>query len=213
MVIGKILIACEYSGVVRDAFIRLGYDAISCDIIPTISPGPHIQAEVQTVIHRQWDLIIAHPPCTYLCNSGVAHLFDENGDAIEPRWDALDSACEFFNLFLHCECRRVLIENPIPHKYAVERLICNYHQKIQPYQFGHTETKSTCLWLKGLPKLKDTNNVKEATMKLPIYERQRMHWLPPSKDRGLQRSITYLGIAEAIAFQYGPLTHFADKGY
>ena len=113
----KILVACEYSGVVRDAFTRLGHDAMSCDILPTDSLGKHHTGDIREVLYEEWDLIISHPPCTYLCNSGVCWLHTEEG-----RWEKLDEAAKFFRLFCDHPCEKVCIENPIPHKYAVERI-------------------------------------------------------------------------------------------
>lgn len=193
----KILIACEYSGTVRDAFIKLGYNAISCDILPTDKPGPHYQGDVKDLLKEKWDLIIAHPPCTYLANSGVCHLKDN-----PERFKKMNKAVDFFNLFLNVDCPRVCIENPIPHKYGVGK---TYTQIIQPWMFGHTESKATCLWLKGLPKLEETNNVKEEMMSLPKNKRQRLHYLPPSAERAKLRSKTFQGIADAMAEQWSKL--------
>ena len=141
----KILIACEYSGRVRDAFIAQGHQAISRDLLPTEIDGPHIQGNVLDVLDQGWDMMIAHPSCTYLTNSGVQWL---HRDA--SRWEKLDQACEFFNRLLDAPIEKICIENPIPHKYALERLHGRkYSQLIQPYMFGHMETKATCLWIKG----------------------------------------------------------------
>lgn len=195
----KVLIACEYSGTVRDALLRKGHDAISCDILPTDNPGPHHQGDIKEILYSEnWDLIIAHPPCTYLTNSGVCHLHKD-----PSRWSKLDDGAEFFKLFLNHPCERICIENPIPHKYAVERIGRKYDQIIQPWMFGHTERKATCLWLKGLPPLHPSNNVKEEMLKLPKNQQQRLHYLPPSPDRWKLRSKTYQGIAEAMAEQWG----------
>ena len=195
----EILIACEYSGIVRDAFIKKGHNAISCDILPTESPGPHYQGNVLDILYNDWDMIIAHPPCTYLSNSGVCHLYTDI-----TRWEKLDKAADFFNLFLDHPCKKVAIENPIQHKYARERLKNRkYTQIVQPYHFGHLETKRTCLWLKGLSPLKKTNDVKEEFDKLPDNQKQRLHYLPPSKDRAKLRSKTFSGIADAMADQWG----------
>ena len=195
----KVLIACEYSGTVREAFAKYGHDAISCDILPTDKPGNHYQGDVRDIINDDWDLIIAHPPCTYFANSGVSWLHKD-----ESRWQKLDEAAVFFNLFLDNKCPMIAIENPIPHKYAIERIKGRrYDQTIQPWQFGHPESKRTCLWLKNLPKLKETDNVKEEFLKLPKNQAQRLHYLPPSKDRWKIRSTTFTGIAEAMAIQWG----------
>ncbi len=195
----KVLIACEYSGRVRDAFLSKGHDAISCDILPTDSPGPHYQGDVRELLDHQWDLIIAHPPCTYLTNSGVRWLKTD-----PERWQALDEAAAFFRLFLETDAaEKVAIENPIMHKYAIERIGGIKHtQTIQPWQFGDMESKRTCLWLRNLPELKETNNVYEEMMQLPIAKRNRVHHCPPSDDRWKIRSTTFQGIANAMAEQW-----------
>jgi hypothetical protein len=193
----NILIGCEYSGTVREAFKKLGFNSWSCDLLPTDIPGQHFQCDVREILHKNWDLAIFHPSCTYLTNSGVCHLKTD-----PSRWAKLDEAGEFFRLLLNAPIPRIAIENPIPHKYAVERIGRKYDQIIQPWQFGHTESKATCLWLKNLPKLVETNNVKAEMMLLPDRERQRLHYLPPSPDRWKIRSKTYQGIADAIADQW-----------
>jgi hypothetical protein len=194
----KILIACEHSGTVRDAFTAKGHDVTSCDLLPTDKPGKHYQGNVEDILYQDWDMIIAHPPCTYFTNSGVCWLHKD-----PTRWEKLDEAAKFFNLFLDHPCKKVVIENPIPHKYAVERIKGRkYTQTIQPWQFGHPESKRTCLWIKGLEPLKETNNVKEEFLKLPKNQAQRLHYLPPSKDRWKIRSTTFQGIADAMAEQW-----------
>lgn len=189
-----ILVACEESGTVRDAFIKKGHNAISCDILDTSNPGPHICGDVKYLLKYKWDLLIAHPPCTYLCNSGVCHLKD-NSD----RYFKMIQAVEFFGLFMGANCDKICIENPIPHKYGLGK---TYTQIIQPWMFGHTERKATCLWLKGLPKLTPTDDVKEKMLKLPKSKQQRLHYLPPGKNRAKLRSKTYQGIADAMAEQW-----------
>jgi hypothetical protein len=195
----KVLIACEYSGTVRDAFIKAGHEALSCDLLPTDKPGPHHQGDIFEVIDQGWDLMIAHPPCTYLTNSGVCHLHKST-----DRWIKLFEAGDFFKKLLNAPIEKICIENPIMHKYG-KTLIGGIKQSqiIQPWMFGHTEQKATCLWLKGLPKLKETNNVKSEMMELPINQRQRLHYLPPSADRWKIRSKTYQGFADAMADQWG----------
>lgn len=194
----RVLVACEYSGKVRDAFIQHGHDAISCDILPTESKGPHYLGEVEDILHvEKWDLIIAHPPCTYLANSGVSWLHKDSS-----RWLKLDDGAAFFKLFLNHPADKICIENPIPHKYAVERIGKKYTQIVQPWMFGHPESKATCLWLKGLPLLNETHNVKEEMMKLPKNKRQRLHYTPPSKNRWKIRSTTFSGLAKAMALQW-----------
>jgi len=194
----KVLIACEESGTVRDAFLAKGHDAVSCDLIETSSPGPHIIGDALGVIKSaKWDLIIAHPPCTYLSNSGVCHLNDlKNHD----RMEAMHRASVFFYDILNSDCEKICVENPIPHKYGIGK---TYSQIIQPWMFGHPESKATCLWLKGLPNLVETNNVKSLWKSLPKKESQRLHYLSPGPDRAKLRSKTYKGIAEAMANQWG----------
>jgi len=194
----NILIACEHSGTVRDAFIKKSHAAISCDLLPTDTPGPHYQGDVRDILYLDWDMIIAHPDCTYITNSGVCHLHTD-----EARWKKLDSACEFFKLFIDHPCEKKVIENPIPHKYAVERIGQKYSQIIHPWQHGHPEKKATCLWVFGLPNLNESNNVKKEMEILPKNQQQRIHYLPPSKDRWKIRSKTFDGIAEAMADQWG----------
>ena len=186
----KVLVACEFSGVVRDSFLAKGHDTISCDLLPTDSPGPHYQGDIFDIINEGFDLMIAHPPCTYLCNSGVCWLHIREG-----RWNQMREGAEFFKKLLNADIPKICVENPIMHKYAKEIIGVNQSQVIQPYMFGHGEKKATCLWLKNLPLLKPTNIVEGRI--------QRLHLLPPSKDRAKLRSITYKGIAEAMADQWG----------
>lgn len=198
----KVLVACEFSGRVRDAFIKRGHDAISCDILETESPGPHYVGDVRDLLSQDWDLIIAFPPCTYLAQSGVQWL-----KKVDGRWDQMIKAVEFFNLFLDHSCQRICIENPVMHGYARERLSKQtaYAQKVQPFHHGHPERKGTCLWLKGLPLLRASNNVSEQMIGMHSSEKARVHWEAPGKDRQKNRSRTYLGIAEAMAEQWGSL--------
>lgn len=198
----KILIACEYSGTVRDAFNELGHNATSCDLLNTDKPGSHYKGDVKDILYNEWDLIIAHPPCTYITNSGVCHLYNKDGSKNIERWEKLKEATEFFKLFVNHPCRKICIENPIPHGHALKQIGKKYSQIVQPYQFGHAEQKATCLWLKGLPILKHTKNVYSEMMELPIKERQRLHYLPPSPDRWKIRSQTFQGIADAMAEQF-----------
>jgi len=193
----KVLVACEFSGTVRDAFLARGHDAWSCDLLPTDKKVPHIQDDVLNHLKKKWDLMIAHPPCTYLCNSGVCHLHRD-----ESRWGKMKQGALFFKKLLEAPIDRVAIENPIMHKHAVAIIGRRQNQVVQPWMFGHAEQKATCLWLKNLPLLKEAKNVKEEMLKLPNKERQRMHWASPSKDRWKIRSTTYQGIAEAMANQW-----------
>ena len=187
----NVLVACEYSGRVRDAFASAGHDAVSCDLLPTESEGMHYKGDVLDIINDGWDLMIAHPPCTYITKAGVRWLHSD-----PTRWAKLDEACEFFNALLEAPIPRICIENPIPHRYAIERLKGRkYQQIIHPWQHGHGETKATCLWLKGLPKIEPTDIVEG--------REQRILSIPPSKDRQKLRSLTYQGIADAMAQQWG----------
>lgn len=181
----KVLVACEFSGIVREAFRKRGHDAWSCDLLPSEIPSKfHIQNDVVEHIHDGWDLMIAHPPCTYLAVSG-ARWFKQR---MELQYQALD----FVKLLMSAPIDKICIENPIS---VISSKIRKPDQIIQPWMFGHGETKATCLWLKNLPLLKPTNIVKE--------REARIHNMPPSPTRGQDRSRTYPGIAEAMAVQYG----------
>ena len=181
----KVLIACEYSGVVRDAFIGQGHDAMSCDLLPTDAPGPHYQGDVMDVINDGWDLMIAHPPCTHLAVSGARHFAAKQASGVQQ--EALD----FVQKLLEAPIERIALENPIS---IISTRIRKPDQIIQPWQFGHGETKATCLWLKGLPLLRPTNIVEGRS--------DRIYKMPPSPDRWKLRSKTYLGIAQAMATQW-----------
>ena len=196
----NVLVACEFSGVVRDAFIRRGHNAVSCDLLPTEYPGPHIQGDVIDVLGEGWGLMIAHPPCTYLSNSGVTWLYRKEG-----RWESMREGAEFFRSLLNADIPRIAIENPVMHRYAKEIIGQTQAQVVQPWMFGHPEKKATCLWLKELPALIPTDDVREEMALLPVNQQQRLHYLPPSKDRWKLRSATYFGIAEAMASQWGEL--------
>lgn len=200
MAIMRILVACEYSGIVRDAFIKKGHEAISCDLLPTDKPGPHYQGDVFDIMNDGFDLMIAHPPCTYLTNSGVTWLHKQPG-----RWEKMELGAKFFKSLLEADIPKIAVENPIMHKYAREIIGTRQTQIVQPYHFGHLEQKATGLWLKGLPELHETNNVKEEMLKLPDNQRQRLHYLPPTKDRWKIRSTTFQGLADAMANQWGNL--------
>lgn len=182
----KVLIACEYSGRVRDAFIARGHDAMSCDLLPTDSPGPHYQGDVFDIINDGWDLMVAHPPCDHLAVSGARWFKEKREDGRQQ------AAIEFFLRLAQADIPKIALENPIS-------IMSTHYRKpdqiIQPWWFGHGETKSTCLWLKGLPLLVPTNIVEG--------REARVHKLPPSKDRWKLRSTTYLGVAEAMAQQWG----------
>lgn len=198
----KVLVACEFSGTVRDAFSALGHDATSCDILATEKKGKHHRGDVREILDQGWDLMIAHPPCTYLCNSGAfaLHKFPE-------RWKKLDAAADFFNTLLDAPIPHIAIENPVPHNYALKRIRNRkYTQIIQPYEFGHPRTKKTCLWLKNLPKLKPSRNKNSSVCKemenISNAEIQKLNYLPPSLTRWRTRSKTFDGIAKAMASQW-----------
>jgi len=182
----KILVACEYSGRVRDAFIAAGHEAVSCDLLPTEIDGPHYLGQVEDIIGDGWDLMVAHPPCTYLAASGARWWSGRRAEQAD--------ALAFVRLLLDAPIDRIALENPIG---CISTRIRKPEQIIHPWQFGHGETKTTCLWLKGLPPLAPTNVV---TGREP-----RVHRMAPSPDRWKERSRTYTGIAAAMAAQWGEL--------
>ena len=182
----KVLIACEYSGAVRDAFLAKGHEAMSCDLLPTDAPGPHYQGDVRDVLDYGWDLMIAHPPCTHLSVSGARHFEAKRLDGRQQ------AGVSFVRMLVKSDIPRIAIENPVSVLSTIWR---KPDQVIQPWMFGHGETKATCLWLKGLPTLKATNVVEG--------REQRLHRLPPSPDRWKLRSATFPGIAQAMADQWG----------
>jgi hypothetical protein len=190
----RILIACEYSGRVRDEFLKLGHEAMSCDLLPTDAPGPHYQGDVRDVLDYPWDMMIAHPPCTDLAVSGAAWF------AKKRMAGQQQASASFFMMLAKADIPRIVIENPVC---VMSSLWRKPDQTIQPWMFGHMEQKATCLWLKNTPPLAPTNVVKEQMMLLPRNQRERLHYLPPSEDRWKLRSETYLGIAQAMASQWG----------
>ena len=189
----RVLVACEYSGVVRDAFAAKGHDAWSCDILDSESEGQHIRGDALEVLHKGWDLMIAHPPCTHLSVSG-ARWFTEGKKPMFLRENALD----FVKKLMAAPIDRICIENPVS---VISSHIREADQTINPYQFGHAEYKRTCLWLKNLPLLKETDNVLEETKELPDKIANRIWWLGSGK--GKERSKFYTGIASAMADQWG----------
>lgn len=195
----KILIACEFTGVMRRAFSARGHDVISCDLLPPLDNSPHhYQGDVLDLIEEggQWDLMIAHPPCTFLCNSGVRWLYGGKGKIIDSaRWTEMELAAQFFKWLREAPIAKICIENPIMHGHARDKIGGAPSQIIQPWQFGHGETKATCLWLKGLPLLKPTNIV---SGRIP-----KVHFTSPGPHRWAERSATYPGIAAACAEQWG----------
>lgn len=189
----KVLVACEYSGIVRDAFTEKGFDATSCDILPTESKGKHYEGDIFDILYDGWDLMIAHPPCTHLSVSG-ARWFTEGKKPMYLR----DDAIEFVRKLMDAPIKHIAIENPVS---VISSYIRKSDQMINPYQFGHKEYKRTCLWLKNLPKLIETNNVKEETDKLHPKDKHRIWWIGGGK--GKERSRFYPGIAKAMADQWG----------
>lgn len=194
----KVLIACESSGTVRDAFIRAGHDAMSCDMLLTEQPGPHYQGDVRDVLGDCWDLLIGHPPCTYLSVSGMHWTTRGLRDP-----QLTEDALAFARLLMDAPIARIAIENPVS---IISSRIRKPDQIIQPYQFGHDASKKTCLWLKGLPPLRPTAFVEPRIVGgKPRWENQTdsgQNRLPPSKDRWRMRSKTYQGIADAMAAQW-----------
>ena len=201
----KVLIGCEESATVREAFAKLGHDAWSCDLMPSRIPGNHIQADILTVLNDGWDLAIFHTPCTYLSNSGVCHLYNKDGSRNHERWELMERDAILFKATMEANIPMKANENPIMHKYAVEIIGRRQDQVIQPYMFGHMESKATCLWLQNLPPLVATNDVREQMKKLPKNQQQRLHYLPPGPERQRERSKTFDGIARAMAEQWGGL--------
>ena len=191
----KVLVACEYSGIVRNAFKAKGHDAWSCDLLPTEQPSKnHIEGDVLPILNDGWDLIIAHPPCTHLSVSGAARWAEKVADGRQP------AAIKFVETIWDSECPRICIENPVGALSSRSKL-GKATQYVQPYEFGHAEQKKTGFWLKGLPKLVGTKYIDVTG--LPDKQRQRLHWLPPSEDRWKIRSRTFQGIADAMADQWG----------
>lgn len=180
----RVLIGCEFSGIVREAFANLGHDAWSCDILPTEIPGQHIQGDVLDVLNMGWDLGVFFPPCTRLAISGRRWFKYHQAEQ--------EQALDFVRTLMNAPIERTGLENPVG---IISSRICKPDQIIQPWQFGHGETKATCLWLKNLPLLKPTNIVDG--------REQRTHRMPPSSDRWKERSRTYTGIAQAMAEQWG----------
>jgi len=194
----KVLVACEYSGIVRDAFAAKGHDAWSCDILPTESPGNHFQGDVLEHLYKGWDLMIAHPPCTHLAVSG-ARWFTEG----KKPWSLQEDALNFVRKLLDAPIDKIALENPVS---VISTKIRKPNQIIQPFEYGHDVTKKTCLWLKNLPNLKPTKIVKPDIVLVNGKKMSRMHYESfklPSKERSKVRSKFYTGIAEAMADQWG----------
>lgn len=198
----KVLIACEYSGRVREAFRKKGHDVTSCDLLPSEDNSPHhVQGYVDDLLTECWDLVIAHPPCTYLSNSGVRWLYEKEG-----RWDDMKDAALFFVECLSANAPKVAVENPVMHKHA-KAVIQDYYLEsvhgpvytfsVQPWQFGDNYKKRTCFWTRGLPKLTPTSELDGSIADQAVWK------MGPSKDRWKERSRTYQGIADAMAAQWG----------
>jgi hypothetical protein len=207
----KVLVACEHSGSVRDELLALGHEAISCDILPTDTPGPHYQGDVRDILGQPWDMVIAFPPCTHLAVSGAKHFAQKRADGRQQE------GIDFFMLFTQIDCPRVAIENPVGIMSSIYR---KPDQIIQPYQFGNPYTKTTCLWLKGLPLLRPTMIVDKGERHITKGGKSLPKWyndalsLPPAQ-RAIVRNKTFPGIAKAMATQWGetsvqekPLTLF-----
>lgn len=182
----RVLVGCEYSGAVRDAFLAHGHDAISCDLLPSERPGPHFQGDVRELLCEPFDLAVFHPPCTHLAVSGARWFKDKQAEQAE--------ALDFVRTLLDAPIPMIALENPVS---IISSRIRKPDQVIQPWMFGHGETKATCLWLKNLPKLVPTNIV--------AGREARVHRMPPGPDRWKERSRTFAGIAEAFASQWGAM--------
>ena len=184
----RVLVACEFSGVVREAFRRRGHDAISCDLLPSEIAGEHIEGPVEDLLTVPWDMVLAFPPCTRLCNSGLRWLYERD------LWKEMYAAAEFFRLCLGADAPHVAVENPIMHRHA-RAIVGDPAFMVQPWQFGHGETKRTYFWTRGLPDLRPT--------KVVSGRRARVHRESERPDRWKNRSRTYPGIAQAMAEQWG----------
>ena len=192
----RVLVACEYSGRVRDAFTRMGHFAMSCDLLPSDAPGLHYQGDVTDILGQGWDIMIAHPPCTHLAVSGAKHFAAKRESGVQQ--EALD----FVRLLLNAPIPKIALENPVS---IISSEIRKPDQIVQPYMFGHQATKTTCLWLKGLPHLTPTNMVDKGERHVTKSGKSLPKWynLPPGPDRWKIRSATFQGIADAMAAQWG----------
>jgi hypothetical protein len=207
----KILIACEYSGAVRDSFIKQGHDVMSCDLLPTDSPGPHYQGSVFDVLSEGWDMMIAHPPCTYLAVSGNRWLYNKDKTRNEERWKNREEGLDFVRALMDAPIEKIAIENPVS---CISSEIRKPDQIIQPWQFGDEAQKTTCLWLKKLPKLKPTKIVGKGEFTTFKSGKRHPKWyadaLATAKtkaERQKLRSKTFQGIADAMAEQWGVKTN------
>jgi hypothetical protein len=203
----RVLVACEFSGTVRNAFAARGHDAWSCDLLPSDDrSNKHIIGDARDLLNDGWDLLmVAHPPCTRLCNSGVRWLnVPPPGRTLEAMWSELDEAAALFSAFWNAPIPRVCIENPVMHKHAKARIqnYADFTQSVQPWQFGHGECKRTCFWLRNLPPLTPTDVVEG--------REQRIHMLPPGPERWRERSRFFKGIADAMADQWSDLNNLPE---
>lgn len=225
----RVLVACEYSGIVRDAFKGRGWDAWSCDFLESERPGgQHYQGDVRDILGDGWDLMVGHPDCTYLTNSGARWLYEKwtpeekeahleaTGKVLKghsrrpyaPRWEDLDEAAAFYRLLWETDIPHIALENPTMHGHAIKRVNGVADQFVQPWQFGTPESKATGLRLKSLPPLVEQADAAEVLaygQTLPDKVFQRVWHLPPSPTRWKERSRTFPGIAQAMADQWGPL--------
>lgn len=209
----RVLVACEYSGAVRDAFAARGHYAMSCDLLPTEKPGNHYQGSVLDILNDGWDLMVCHPPCTYLTVAGVRWLYHPDDKQLPTelrrphpnyptRRQDQEEGLEFVRTLMAAPISRIALENPIS---VISTRIRKPEQIVQPWMFGHQQSKQTCLWLKNLPKLVETENVYEEMMLLDKKDRDRVHYMSPGPERWKERSRTFTGIAEAMADQWGNL--------
>ena len=206
----KVLVACEYSGIVRDAFLKRGHDAISCDILPSESDlGKHYQGDVRDILDDDWDLMIAHPPCTYLSVTGTRWLYHPDDMHLErdlrrshpkfpERPQQMLDAIEFVKVLMNAPIPKIAVENPLS---LISSYIRKADQCVQPYHFGHLEQKRTCFWLKNLPKLQRTDDKSEIVKAMPKKERAKVWYMGSGK--GKERSLFFSGIAKAMADQWG----------
>lgn len=203
----RVLIACEFSGAVRDAFIGGGHEAMSCDLLPTETPGPHYQGSVMDVLNDGWDLMVAHPPCTYLTLTGNKWFKPEFADRFPTRHQDREDAIEFFMALANAPIPKIAIENPIG---VLSSRWRKPNQIIQPWQYGFPTTKATCLWLKGLPNLVPTNIVSKGEVVVSKSGNRMSRWYYETSKlplkggvRAKARSVTFQGIADAMAAQWG----------
>lgn len=202
----RVLIACEFSGIVREAFKKNGHDAWSCDFLPTEIPGQHIQDNVLNHLNKEWDMMIAHPPCTYIANSGARWLYEKPG-----RWEKLSEATAFFKTLLNAPIKHIAIENPLPHKWGAEQIGVKYSQKIQPFQFGEKQKKGICLWLRNLSLLQPTDILAPPKDKEKLKAWERVWREPPGINQWKNRSRFFPKVAEAMANQWGKSKEIKKK--